>query len=210
MDIIVKQGSGTILAHLKHLKEHGECDYFNQAVEYLKENKIMLQLPAAESETQNSSHNGCPGSRTEHIHREERIEHYSGSPQPSELRQWPVQMHLINPQASYFRNADLLIAVDCTAFAMGNFHSDYLRDKSLIIACPKLDSNQEIYLKKLISLIDDAVIKSITVMIMEVPCCGGLYKLAITAVQNAEREVPVKIIVVGVNGEVLKEETVCE
>lgn len=208
MEIIVKQGSATILAHLKHLKEHGEHEYFNQAVEYMKENNIKLQLPVAERETVDSSHSGCPGSRTMNIQREESIDDYTSGLQPSALRQWPVQLHLINPQASYFKNADLLVAADCTAFAMGNFHSDYLRGKTLVIACPKLDTNQEIYLNKLVSLIEDAGIKSITVMIMEVPCCGGLYRLAMQASQNAVREIPVKIIVVGVNGEVLKEEFV--
>jgi hypothetical protein len=126
--------------------------------------------------------------------------------QQSELRQWPVQMHLINPQAPYYRNSDVVIAADCTAFAMGDFHQRYLRGKSLAIACPKLDSNLEVYVNKITAMIDQANINTITVMIMTVPCCGGLLQLTKKAAAAARRRIPIKLMVVGLEGNVIKEE----
>ncbi len=116
--------------------------------------------------------------------------------QPSELRQWPVQMHLVNPNAPYFRGADLLLAADCVAFSMGNFHSRYLRGKSLAIACPKLDHGTDIYVEKLTAMIDIAKVNTITVMMMEVPCCGGLLQMVRAASAKAARKVPVKQMIV--------------
>lgn len=130
----------------------------------------------------------------------------SGFEQPSELRQFPVQLHLLNPQAPYFQGANVLLAADCTAFAVGNFHSKFLKGKKLAIACPKLDSNIDHYLEKLESMIDDAEIDMLTVMIMEVPCCSGLVGIAKTARDKAKRHIPIKVIVVTVQGEVKKEE----
>jgi hypothetical protein len=117
-------------------------------------------------------------------------------------------MHLVNPNAPYFRNADVVLAADCVAFALGNFHQQYLRGKGLAIACPKLDSNQEIYTQKLSAMIDEAKINTLTVMIMEVPCCGGLLHTAQTAVQKASRKIPLKCLVVGLQGDILSEEWV--
>jgi hypothetical protein len=128
--------------------------------------------------------------------------------QPSELRQWPVQMHLVNPNASYFRSSDLLLAADCVAFSMGDFHSNHLKGKSLAIACPKLDHGSEIYIEKRTAMIDVARINTITVMMMEVPCCGGLLQMAKQALAAASRKVPLKKIIVGLNGEILQEEWV--
>ncbi|MGE5419230.1 MAG: 4Fe-4S ferredoxin, partial [Chloroflexota bacterium] len=128
--------------------------------------------------------------------------------QPSELRQWPVQMHLVNPGASYFRDSDLLFAADCAAFSLGGFHSKFLKGKSLAIACPKLDHGAEVYIDKLVSMIDNAKINTITVMMMEVPCCGGLLQMVKAAMARASRKVPVKKIIVGISGEVLQEEWV--
>jgi hypothetical protein len=128
--------------------------------------------------------------------------------QSSELRQWPVQMHLVNPNASYFKNSDLLLAADCAAFALGNFHSKHLKGKSLGIACPKLDHGAEVYIEKLIALIDTAMVNTITVMMMEVPCCGGLLQMVRAAQSKAGRKVPVKQMIVGISGDVLKEEWV--
>jgi NAD-dependent dihydropyrimidine dehydrogenase PreA subunit len=125
--------------------------------------------------------------------------------QPSELRQWPVQMHLVNPEAPYFKSADLLLAADCVAFSMGDFHSNHLKDKSLAIACPKLDQETNSYIEKLTAMIDIAKVNTITVMMMEVPCCGGLLNMVKTALVSASRKVPVKKMIVGINGEVLQE-----
>ena len=125
--------------------------------------------------------------------------------QPSELRQWPVQMHLVNPEAPYFKSADLLLAADCVAFSMGDFHNNHLKGKSLAIACPKLDQETNSYIEKLTAMIDIAKVNTITVMMMEVPCCGGLLNMVRTALVSASRKVPVKKMIVGINGEVLQE-----
>jgi len=130
----------------------------------------------------------------------------AAGPQPSALRQWPVQLHLVSPRAPYFQGADLLLAADCTAFAMGDFHSKHLKGRALAVACPKLDGGQEVYLRKLVALIDEAKVNTITVLIMEVPCCGGLQQLAQTAAAKASRKVPVKRVVVGLRGEILSED----
>lgn len=132
----------------------------------------------------------------------------STSPAPSELRQWPVQLHLVNPMASYFQGADVVLAADCVAFAMGDFHDRLLKNKSLAIACPKLDSNKEVYIEKLSTMISEAKINTLTVPIMEVPCCGGLIQMAKIAVQQSGRNIPIKKIVIGIKGEILNEECV--
>jgi len=158
---------------------------------------------------------GCPGSRMQQFdapasdQKADSGAASAGDPasnQPTELRQWPIQLHLVPPSAPYYQNADLLLAADCTAFSVGNFHRDYLKDKALAIACPKLDQGQEIYLQKLQAMIDEAHINTLTVMVMEVPCCTGLVRLAQEAANVAQRKVPVKKLVVGVRGEILAEE----
>jgi ferredoxin len=155
----------------------------------------------------------CPGSKSMVIVRPEAGEGETTATIPnkttnlqSELKQWPVQLHLINPQSPCYRNADILIAADCTAFAIGDFHQRFLKGKSLAIACPKLDSNQDVYLDKITAMIDYAGINAITVMIMQVPCCGGLLQLVRQAVSAAQRRVPVKLMVVSIEGNIIKEE----
>ena len=128
--------------------------------------------------------------------------------QKSQLRQWPVQMHLVNPAASYFQGADVLLAADCVAFSLGDFHQKWLKDKSLCIACPKLDEGLDTYVEKTRQLIDESNINTLTVMIMQVPCCGGLLQIAQAAVQKSKRKVPVKAVVVGMEGQILQEEWV--
>ena len=130
------------------------------------------------------------------------------APAVSQLRQWPVQLHLVSPVAPYFQKADLLLAADCVAFAVGDFHQTHLKGRSLAIACPKLDQGREIYLQKLVAMIDQAKINSLNVMIMEVPCCSGLLGLAEEAVARAQRKVPIKKILVGLQGEILSDDWV--
>jgi hypothetical protein len=104
--------------------------------------------------------------------------------------------------------SDLLVASDCSAFTLGDFHSNWLKNKTLVIACPKLDQGKEIYLQKFISLIENARVNTITVLIMEVPCCGGLLQLVEMAIVRANRKVPLKSVTVGIKGEILSEEWV--
>ena len=128
--------------------------------------------------------------------------------QPTQLRQWPVQLHLLPPTAPYLKGADVLLAADCTAYALGNFHDNHLKGRSLAIACPKLDQGMESYLSKLVAMIDQAKINTLSVMIMEVPCCGGLIHLAKEATSRASRKVPVRQLVVGIRGDILSDEWV--
>jgi len=127
---------------------------------------------------------------------------------PSALRQWPVQMHLINPRAPYYQGADVLLAADCVGFSYGDFHRDFLKQKSIAIACPKLDQGKEVYIEKIKSLIEDSKINTLTVAMMEVPCCRGLLALAQEGAKRANRKVPIKYIIIGVQGNILKEEWV--
>ena len=148
---------------------------------------------------------GCPGSKMVYLQEKEVQDDTPEVKIKSQLRQWPVQLHLVSPSAPYYQGADLLLSADCVAYAMGNFHSDHLKGKSLAIACPKLDAEQGIYLEKIKGLIEDAKINTLTVIIMQVPCCSGLLRLAQTAAQAANRKIPVKCIVVGIQGEILQE-----
>lgn len=129
----------------------------------------------------------------------------SGMSQPSMLRQWPVQLHLVSPLAPSFAGADVLLAADCTAYALGDFHARWLAGRTLAIACPKLDQQQEVYLDKLVAMIDQAGITSLTVLIMQVPCCSGLLRLAQMAVAQASRTVPLRAVVVSPHGAVLQD-----
>jgi NAD-dependent dihydropyrimidine dehydrogenase PreA subunit len=147
---------------------------------------------------------GCPGSRAQ-MHQPMAAPETVGTGVPSQLRHWPVQLHLVPPTAPFYQGQDVLLAADCVAFAVGDFHQRFLAGSSLAIACPKLDSNQEIYLQKLAAMIDIAEIRSLKVMVMEVPCCGGLVRLAEEAVRRANRDIAVECIVVGTQGHVLGE-----
>ncbi len=202
MQNIIAAGPNTIKAHLKHLSDHGQTEYYAQAVQVLKEKKI--EVPALEEG--HHAHSGCPGSRTMNFDRPA-ITAASG-PQPSQLTHWPIQMHLISPMAPHYHGADVLLAADCVAFSLGDFHSAYLKGKTLAIACPKLDEGQNIYVEKLISLIDDARINTLTVMMMQVPCCGGLLHMAQTALLHAHRTIPIKKMIVSLQGDILREEWV--
>ncbi len=122
-------------------------------------------------------------------------------PVPSELSQWPIQLHLISPQAPYFKNADLLIAADCTAFTLGSFHADLLKGHKMVIACPKLDDTGP-YVEKLTEVIRENDLSSITVAIMTVPCCGGLQRMVDRAVELSGTDVPVETVVIGIEGQV--------
>ena len=150
---------------------------------------------------------GCPGSRMMDF---DKTDKENTGPAVgkinSQLTQWPIQMHLINPSAPYYQGADVLLTADCVAYALGDFHRDYLKDKSIAIACPKLDQGQDVYLEKIKAWIDEAKINTLTVLIMQVPCCGGLLNLAQQAADGAKRKVPIKYVVVGVQGEILQEE----
>ncbi len=208
---IAQKGETTIVAHINHLVDHGENEYVQQAMEYLQKKNIKLDHSKIKSyKVMNKEHHhaGCPGSKIVDFSEMKSTENKMSNnvDLSSQLRQWPIQLHLVSPNAGYYKGSDLLLAADCVAFAMGNFHQDILKGKSIAIACPKLDSNKEVYIEKLTAMIDDAKINTITIIMMEVPCCGGLLQMARMAVENARRKVPIKTIYISIQGEVISEE----
>jgi len=184
------------------------CDGLGACIGNCPEGAITLEEREAEPYNEVSK-GGCPGSREISFDIDmDKINQNQPSytnDAPSELRQWPVQLHLLNPQAGYFKNADVVLAADCVAFAMGNFHNRFLKGKTLAIACPKLDSNKESYVEKMTAMINNSNINTLQVVTMEVPCCSGLVQLADMARQQASRTIPIKKTVVSIQGEVLSE-----
>ncbi|MCF8296217.1 MAG: 4Fe-4S binding protein [Saprospiraceae bacterium] len=242
---MVSKGRNTIIAHLQHLKEHNEVDFFKQGVQYLEQNRANLpfdlddvkhhvhnmikpnknnlsdnrriETKTVKMEKGSACGGACPGSATIDFKIDiDKVQGQNSSNQSaavvanaiSELKQWPVQLHLVSPQASYFKNADVVLAADCVAFSMGNFHSEFLKGRSLAIACPKLDSNVEVYIEKLTSMIENSKINTLTVVMMEVPCCGGLLQMAKIALKNSSRKIPIKQVVIGIQGNILSEDWV--
>jgi NAD-dependent dihydropyrimidine dehydrogenase PreA subunit len=204
---VIRQGANTVKAHLAHLKEHKQEAYHNQAVEYLKEQGIPIPHEKA-SAIHGMPFRGCPGSRMMSFAGEDDAAKVLAGKRPSQLTHWPIQMHLLSPNAPHYQGADMLLAADCVAYSLSDFHKDHLKGKALGIACPKLDEGKESYLEKLRALIDGARINTLSVMIMQVPCCSGLLQLSLQAAAQAERKIPVKCIVVGIQGDILKEEWV--
>lgn len=214
---MIHSGKATVFAHLKHLQDHNETGYLNQALDFIRANREAMPFEISEvhellhqqKDANSGSCNtggGCPGSAPVAF---EASGFKMAAPQtaaPSALTQWPVQMHLINPAASYFQGADLLVAADCAGFAYGNFHNDFIKGRKMVIACPKLDQGRDIYIDKLVKLIDEARVNTITAVIMEVPCCGGLSQMISIATQRASRKVPVKEVVISIKGEILADE----
>ncbi len=201
---IVKQGPNTIKAHLIHLREHGQAHELVQAVRYLKEKGIAV--PEYEEKPECAPPGGgCPGTRSLTM---KKLDGGTGSSGKtvSELSHWPVQLHLISPGAPQYRDSEFILAADCVAYAMGNFHEAFLKGKAVAIACPKLDSGQEVYYEKLKALVNEAGIHSMTVITMQVPCCRGLLLLAQRAVADVGRKIPVRSVVVGIHGDIVKEE----
>jgi NAD-dependent dihydropyrimidine dehydrogenase PreA subunit len=214
---MIKSGKATVFAHLKHLQEHGETGFLNEALTYIKANRDEMPFKISEvhellhgekkdKEDSSGAGCGCAGSAPQSFNVAGIKMATPVGEVPSQLTQWPVQMHLINPAASSFAGADLLVAADCAAFSYGNFHNDYIKGRKLVIACPKLDQGKEVYIQKLTRLIDEARVNTITVVIMEVPCCGGLSQMIQLATQTASRKVPVKEVVISIKGEILAEE----
>lgn len=198
MENIVKQGPNVIKAHLDHLKGHNEMDLFDQALEFLKEKKIdvpdcneLFPLP------------GCPGAAAIDM-RERKAETNSGDLKlESHLQNWPVQLQLLNPHASYLKEADLLISADCVPFAFADFHSRFLKGKVMITFCPKLDKTIEEYIEKLSIIFKENNIKSVSVVHMEVPCCSGTLTIVQRALEMAKKIIPVKEYTISVSGNII-------
>jgi NAD-dependent dihydropyrimidine dehydrogenase PreA subunit len=230
MGAIVKQGVPVIKAHLEHLADHGQTALYNQATEYLIENGIPIPDHAAPESGNAPVHPctphpvagrtgegichsephavhpfaGCPGSAARNISREGGARGMPrqpiGASTASELRQWPVQLALLNPAAPYFDNADLLVSADCVPFAFPGFHQDLLQGKILIIFCPKLDQDMDGYIGKLAEIFTRHTIRSVTVARMEVPCCGGVRYVVDKALEKAGKKIPVEEKTISIQG----------
>ena len=195
---IVKGGSNVIKAHLKHLKDHGKDKLFNEAINYLKENNI--EIPSLEE----NKFCGCPGSMQRDLRNKQHNENNNANIQMnSELRNWPIQLKLINPNANYFDNADLLVAADCVPFSYPNFHSRFLKDKTLIMFCPKLDMDIDSYIEKLSNIFTNKKINSISIVRMEVPCCGGVEMVVRKALEIAQKNIIIKEYTISIDGNII-------
>ncbi len=153
---------------------------------------------------------GCPGSRSQQISHEEAADAVQDTANEtpaapfhlqSQLTNWPVQIKLAPVRAPYFNNARLLIAADCTAYAYANFHLEFLKGKVALIGCPKLDDVD--YSEKLTEIIKSNDIQSVTIVRMEVPCCGGLQNAAIRALQNSGKFIPWQVVTISIDGKIL-------
>lgn len=159
------------------------------------------QAKKAESKTEQKLPCGCPGTNSKVLKREQ-VEPCFSAPILSRLNQWPVQIKLVPVNAPYFENADLLIAADCTAFAYGNFHNDFIKNRITLIGCPKLDMVE--YADKLTQIISENNINSVTVVRMEVPCCGGIENAVKTALMNSGKLIPWSVATISTDGNILE------
>jgi len=200
MPNVVKGGINVIKAHLVHLKDHGQDEFFGQAIDYLKKNN--LEIPVLEDKPLPC---GCPGTMQKDLSqmKKQSTQPVKAVNMQSELNNWPIQLKLLNPSAPYLKNADLLIAADCTAFAYPNFHQKFLKDKVLIMLCPKLDSDLNIYVEKLARIFETQEIKSVTLVHMEVPCCGGVESLITQALNKSGKNIIIKDYTVSLTGELI-------
>ena len=172
--------------------EEREAPAYNEAaVLASKQEKTAGTLPC-----------GCPGTQSKAIGREDTSDVNLSAPITSQLRQWPVQIKLVPVNAPYFENANLLVAADCTAYAYGNFHNEFIRNHITLIGCPKLDEGD--YTEKLTQIIANNNIKSVTIVRMEVPCCGGIENAAKRALQASGKFIPWRVVIISTDGRILE------
>ncbi len=191
-------GLGACLGHCPQdaitITERDAPDFDEAAV------KMHLKPKTDEKKVEKSLPCGCPGSMAMDFRGDTKAHAGATARQNSELRQWPVQLTLVSPEASYFKDSELLVAADCVPFAYPNFHSDFLAGKSVIIGCPKLDDS-DFYVDKLTELLKKNNIKSITLVNMEVPCCFGLQRIVEEAVARSGKVLPIRQTVITIRGE---------
>ncbi len=197
---VVKQGPNVIKAHLEHMKEHGQAEFLNQAIDYLKENNIDVPAGFEDETNVEPLACGCPGTMAKEIPVECAEE--DAPKQRSQLTNWPVQIKLVPPQASYLNDVSVLIAADCAAFACASLHQDFIKGKVTLIGCPKLDDSN-FYTEKLTEIFRTNDIKDITVVHMEVPCCFGLISVVSSAVSSSGKSIPLTEVTIGINGKII-------
>ena len=209
LERIMPLGENTVVAHLKHLKDHGQKNEVHEGFSILAENgwdatAIRTKVLASGSSPLASHHQGggCPGSRVMDLTPRSETPAVPTTKPASELRQWPVQLHLVPPTAPYLKGADLLVAADCVPFAYAGFHQDFLKGRVLLIGCPKLDDNAA-YAQKLTQIFALNGIRSVTVVRMEVPCCGGITQAVKTAIAASGQLVPYAEAVISIEGKLL-------
>lgn len=189
-------------------EEREAAEYDASAVKANIEASTKSNVAIPEVDSQNSHPQtlacGCPGTNSKSIMREAShvLPVLQTSQVDTQLNQWPVQIKLVPPNAPYFENANLLVAADCTAFAYGNFHAEYMRNKITIIGCPKLDEGD--YSEKLTAILQTNNIKSVTIVRMEVPCCGGIENAVKTALQNCGKMIPWQVVTISTDGQILE------
>ena len=162
---------------------------------------VQANMRKKQAQSEPAHTGGCPGSRMRSIRREEDAQPQTAAPQPSQLGQWPCQIKLVPVNAPYFQGAKLLIAADCTAYAYANMHSEFMKGKITLIGCPKLDAVD--YTDKLTQIIRGNDIQSVTIVRMEVPCCGGLEYAVRTALQNCGKLLPWQVVTISIDGKIL-------
>lgn len=201
---IIPQGANVIRAHLEHLAAHGETGYLEEARSTLREKGIPIPQPAQEK---GAAPGGCPGAQSRDRRSPGPVPTEPGdrAPARSELRTWPVQLHLLNPQSAMFAGADLLIAADCVPFAHASFHRDFVRGRVPVIFCPKLDHAADAYLEKLTAILSGHDVRSLTAVHMEVPCCSGTTALAREALARSGKAIPFRDVTISIQGDVLQE-----
>ena len=165
--------------------------YNEEAVKKAKQQKVPGKLPC-----------GCSGTHAKAIRRDTAHVSYKSENISSQLMQWPCQIKLVPINAPYFDNANLLIAADCTAYAYGNFHNEFIRGHITLIGCPKLDEGD--YTEKLTAIIRNNNIKSVTIVRMEVPCCGGIENAAKRALQASGKFIPWRVVTISTDGKILE------
>jgi len=196
------QGAIAMVDGKAKLVKEDHCDGLEMCLPHCPVDAIQLvekEIDVAEKPAPQAAF-VCPSTIAKQIEREEPSE-YEGAVS-THLNQWPCQIKLINPTAPYFDNADLLIAADCCAFAFGDFHRQFMKDKITVMGCPKLDDID--YSDKLSDIISYNNIKSITVTRMSVPCCGGLTHAVEKAIQKSGKNIPLKVYVLSTDGEIIR------
>jgi ferredoxin len=189
LEVLLKESPADILGHLEHLIEHNEKGYLEEAVKFLKEKNFPLPVLNIQQHSNHHNGEGCPGSRV--IDRKSEATPVavaeSSAQLQSELKQWPIQLHLVRPDAPYFKNSELVIMSTCGPLASPEVHPKYLRGRSVVVACPKLDRTEP-YLEKLTDIFRIGQTPKAIVVIMQVPCCRGLSSMTQQAAEASGNE----------------------
>jgi Pyruvate/2-oxoacid:ferredoxin oxidoreductase delta subunit len=181
--------------------EEQEVEEYNEegVIAHLKKSPKLLEKHLKHLKEHAHEITACPSAQMLHWERkEEEVKEKVGV--SSELRQWPIQLHLVPPDAPYFQNADLILVADCVPFAYANFHTDFLKGKSIAIGCPKLD-DIDAYVNKIEQIIENSNIKSLKVVHMEVPCCHGLVHIAKEALSRSGKDIPFESVIISIKVE---------